>query len=48
MTDRVTIRLSPTLSVWPDVIVGIGIAVVNMDAAREVWQAAREEHKFAA
>ena len=37
-----------TLSVWPDVIVGIGIAVMNMDAAREVWQAAREEHKAAA
>ena len=37
-----------TLSVWPDVIVGIGIAVMNMDAAREVWEAAREEHKAAA
>ena len=36
-----------TLSVWPDVIVGIGIAVMNMGAAREVWQAAREEHKAA-
>jgi Co/Zn/Cd efflux system component len=37
-----------TLSVWPDVIVGIGIAIMNMDAAREVWQAAREEHEAAA
>lgn len=37
-----------TSSVWPDVIVGIGIGVMNMDAAREVWQAAREEHKAAA
>ena len=36
-----------TLSVWPDVIVGVGIAVMNMDAAREVWQAAREEQKTA-
>lgn len=31
-------------SVWPDLIVGIGIACMNMDAAREIWSAAREEH----
>ena len=37
-----------TLSVWPDVIVGIGIAIMNIGAAREVWQAARQEHKAAA
>lgn len=37
-----------TLSIWPDVIVGIGIALMNIDAAREVWQAAREEHEAAA
>lgn len=36
-----------TLSVWPDVIVGIGIAIMNLDAAREVWDAAREEHRAA-
>ncbi|NKJ04324.1 cation diffusion facilitator family transporter [Rhizobium sp. SG741] len=36
-----------TLSVWPDVVVGIGIAIMNADAAREVWEAAREEHKAA-
>lgn len=30
---------------WPDLIVGIAIALVNLDAAREVWQAAREEHR---
>lgn len=35
-------------SVWPDVLVGLGIAVMNLDAAREVWEAAREEHKAAA
>jgi Co/Zn/Cd efflux system component len=34
-----------TLSVWPDLIVGPGIAVMNADAAREVWQAARAEHR---
>jgi Co/Zn/Cd efflux system component len=34
-----------TLSVWPDVIVGLAIAAINMDAAREVWEAAREEHR---
>jgi Co/Zn/Cd efflux system component len=32
-------------SAWPDLIVGLGIAALNADAAREVWQAAREEHK---
>jgi Co/Zn/Cd efflux system component len=31
-------------SVWPDVIVGLGIAIMNLDAAREVWEAARDEH----
>lgn len=30
---------------WPDLIVGLGITVMNADAAREVWQAAREEHR---
>lgn len=31
-------------SAWPDLIVGLGIAAMNADAAREVWSAAREEH----
>lgn len=31
-------------SAWPDLIVGLGIAALNADAAREVWTAAREEH----
>ena len=35
-------------SAWPDLIVGLGIAVLNADAAREVWTAAREEHRTAA
>lgn len=35
-------------SAWPDLIVGLGIALMNADAAREVWQAAREEHSAAA
>jgi Co/Zn/Cd efflux system component len=34
-----------TLSGWPDLIVGVGIAVMNADAAREVWSAARKEHR---
>ena len=34
-------------SVWPDVIVGLGIAAMNLDAAREVWEAAHEEHAAA-
>lgn len=32
-------------SVWPDLIVGLAIALMNADAAREVWSAAREEHR---
>jgi Co/Zn/Cd efflux system component len=32
-----------TLSVWPDLIVGLGIAALNADAAREVLRAARKE-----
>jgi len=31
-------------SAWPDVIVGLGIAAMNADAAREVYQTARAEH----
>ena len=34
-------------SAWPDLLVGLGIAVMNADAAREVWTAAREEHSAA-
>jgi Co/Zn/Cd efflux system component len=34
-------------SAWPDLITGAGIAVMNADAAREVWQAAHEEHQAA-
>ena len=34
-------------SAWPDLIVGLGIALVNADAAREVYAAAREEHRAA-
>ncbi len=34
-------------SIWPDVIVGLAIAAMNLDAAREVWEAARKESKEA-
>lgn len=34
-------------SAWPDLIVGVGIAVMNADAAREVFEAARAEHQEA-
>ena len=30
-------------SIWPDLIVGLGIAALNADAAREVYSAARRE-----
>lgn len=36
-----------TLSGWPDLIVGLGIAAMNVDAMREVWGAARNEHREA-
>jgi len=32
-----------TISAWPDLIVGLGIAVLNIDAAGEVLAAARKE-----
>jgi Co/Zn/Cd efflux system component len=31
-------------SAWPDLFVGLAIALINADAAREVWKAARAEH----
>ena len=37
-----------TLSVWPDLIVGLGIAALNADAARDVLAAARKERAEAA
>jgi Co/Zn/Cd efflux system component len=30
---------------WPDLIVGLAIGTINTDAAREVWTAARDEHR---
>lgn len=41
-TGLVTVALP---SAWPDLIVGLGIAALNADAAREVWQAARAEQR---
>ncbi len=36
-----------TLSAWPDLIVGLGIAFMNSKAAIEVYKTAREEHRTA-
>jgi Co/Zn/Cd efflux system component len=36
-----------TLSGWPDLIVGLAIAAINADAARQVWRAAHDEHRAA-
>jgi Co/Zn/Cd efflux system component len=33
-----------TASVLPDIVVGLGIFAINLDAAREVFSAARREH----
>jgi Co/Zn/Cd efflux system component len=32
---------------WPDLLVGLGTAAMNVDAARGVWRAAREEYRAA-
>ena len=34
-------------SAWPDLIVGLGIFAINLDAAREVFITARSEHRAA-
>ena len=34
-------------SAWPDLIVGLGIALVNAGAAREIYTMARSEHRTA-
>ncbi|MDO9452083.1 MAG: cation transporter [Stagnimonas sp.] len=34
-----------TFSGWPDLVVGLGIAAMNADAAKEVWEAARAEQQ---
>jgi len=31
---------------WPDLVIGLGIAALNGDAAREVWTAARKEARL--
>jgi Co/Zn/Cd efflux system component len=36
-----------TASHWPDLIAGAGIAAMNVDAAHEVYEAARQEHAAA-
>jgi Co/Zn/Cd efflux system component len=36
-----------TLSPWPDLIVGLGIFVINFDAARQVYSAACDERRAA-
>ena len=32
---------------WPDLVVGVGIAILNADSARDVWRAARDERRTA-
>ena len=36
-----------TLSAWPDLLVGLGIFLMNLDAAREVYTTARRERSLA-
>lgn len=35
-------------SAWPDLVVGVGVAIMNADAAKAVWKAARDEGRSAA
>jgi Co/Zn/Cd efflux system component len=37
-----------TLSAWPDLVVGLGIFLLNVNAAREVFLAAQDERRLAA
>jgi Co/Zn/Cd efflux system component len=34
-----------TRSPWPDLVVGLGVVIMNADAAKEIYQLAREEHR---
>ncbi len=34
-------------SIWPDIVVGLGIALLNADAAKDILEAAWHEHKAA-
>lgn len=34
-------------SIWPDILIGLIIAAMNLDAAHEVWEAAHDEAKDA-
>lgn len=36
-----------SLSAWPDLIVGLGVALLNIGAAKEVWESARDERRDA-
>jgi Co/Zn/Cd efflux system component len=41
------VSTASTHSVWPDLVVGVGIVLMNAGAARQVWFAARDEHRAA-
>jgi Co/Zn/Cd efflux system component len=32
-------------SIWPDIVVGLGIAALNADSAHDIWTAARREYR---
>lgn len=38
------VATAATLSIWPDIIVGLGIAALNATSAKEVYEAALGEH----
>jgi Co/Zn/Cd efflux system component len=42
------VATAATGSLWPDMLVGLGVAAMNLDAARVVWSAALDERREAA
>lgn len=49
---NIAIIVAAIVTVWtrnarPDLVIGLAIAAINADAAREVWTAARDEHRDA-
>ncbi|KMO10489.1 cation transporter [Methylobacterium platani] len=47
LVTAATLSTWPAFAPWPDLVVGLGIAAMNADAAREIWQAAAAERRAA-
>ncbi|KMO30541.1 cation transporter [Methylobacterium aquaticum] len=47
LVTAATVSRWPGFAPWPDLVVGLGIAAMNADAALEIWQAAAAERRAA-